>query len=1016
MTEIWQGVPDPLKQACVAAMVKIGEKVFGGAWETLGHKEPEQVLARVCRTWRGRSAADVGPLSRAFQSFFTSDAWQKAQRQILNGQYVEVDFDELGRELNDVCERGGWAPPEGGAAPDLAMVVEDLRDWLRDTPEFQVRWQQPLQDTIRAVSGPEAAEANHSLARRKYLKSVVQEHSYVRFMGTAETGGPTEIGIRQVYVVPRLEGREQPAEEAAWWRMRAPRQRKDTGTPERNELFPASRIVAAEAAPDRTVILGAPGSGKSTIGQWAALTLAADQFASGPNPTDGIGLLPVFYRFRDLARDMSEVSKTVKAPTLWDCLHRRASQLVGLTMPAGFFRRMDEKHGLFVFFDGLDEAVRQQDAVSLVSGFADGLAPHSRVVVTSRPFEYRHPLDPSVYRHYRLSEFDDEEIKTFIDRWRKAREADSTEAQRRADQLWQSVQEKSDIHDMARNALLLTMIVRVHFWMGELPDSRVELYAKCADTLLKHWTEAAGLEKGPLDRDEKTLFLAELAFSMQDEAGGRLREGENTLVITESKLRQKLREFLKREKPGTSADSVVERLQGRDAILVDNGEGQFGFIHRSFQEYFASWWMKEEFDSRKLKHYLDKTGWRETLILAVAQLDSRTRRRLLVELAGENYVPLAVECVKAGKKVDRWLDVLVRFLSKYYEEVEENLDISVAECAAASGDRLETVEILTALFERETREGRSLAAAVELAEALDGQVPALAKLLEDFWSESGEREPGTQRDMVEVQARPGRHGKFLIDKYLVTNERFERMIPARKAARENDEYSSTDDQPVIYVNWWEARLYCRWRGKGFRLPDETEWYSAAAWDRETDKERNYPWEGSFDSKKCNTSESGIGKTTPVKKFEEGHSAVGCYNMAGNVWEWLENDYDDREGNKVIRGGSWSNSRNLAARVFRYFSPPHDRGYNVGFRCARTFRGFAPRARTAGRAGFTEAARVRGDVQTAGPALRSHSGRRRRARSPAAGLEWAGGRNLSWPKVHRRVCGPSPGRTSALIPP
>lgn len=59
---------------------------------------------------------------------------------------------------------------------------------------------------------------------------------------------------------------------------------------------------------------------------------------------------------------------------------------------------------------------------------------------------------------------------------------------------------------------------------------------------------------------------------------------------------------------------------------------------------------------------------------------------------------------------------------------------------------------------------------------------------------------------------------------------------------------------MIYVNWFEAKLYCRWRGPGFRLPTEEEWYKAAAWDPKQNRYRKYPWGDEFDAEKCNTRE------------------------------------------------------------------------------------------------------------------------------------------------------------------
>ena len=95
------------------------------------------------------------------------------------------------------------------------------------------------------------------------------------------------------------------------------------------------------------------------------------------------------------------------------------------------------------------------------------------------------------------------------------------------------------------------------------------------------------------------------------------------------------------------------------------------------------------------------------------------------------------------------------------------------------------------------------------------------------------------------------------------------MAPGHRRLR--NEYSDSDRQPVILVNWFEARLYARWRG--CRLPSEQEWEKAAGWDADAGKKRVYPWGDGFEAAFCNTDESGIGNTT----------AVGSYSESRPIW-------------------------------------------------------------------------------------------------------------------------------------
>jgi sulfatase modifying factor 1 len=138
-----------------------------------------------------------------------------------------------------------------------------------------------------------------------------------------------------------------------------------------------------------------------------------------------------------------------------------------------------------------------------------------------------------------------------------------------------------------------------------------------------------------------------------------------------------------------------------------------------------------------------------------------------------------------------------------------------------------------------------------------------------------------------------------------------------------------DKHPVTYVTWHGAAAYAEWAEK--RLPTEQEWEKAA---RGTDG-RIYPWGNEFDAGRCNTSESRIGTTTPVDRYKTGESSHGCYDMAGNVWEWTDSWYDEGRLLKVIRGGSWAIGHAYARCAGRVRFNPGIRSNFSGFRCART---------------------------------------------------------------------------------
>ncbi len=200
---------------------------------------------------------------------------------------------------------------------------------------------------------------------------------------------------------------------------------------------------------------------------------------------------------------------------------------------------------------------------------------------------------------------------------------------------------------------------------------------------------------------------------------------------------------------------------------------------------------------------------------------------------------------------------------------------------------------------------------------------------------------------------------YFIDTFEVTNGLYQRCVEAgvchpplksrsqtRKNYYGNPEY---EDYPVIFVQYEEAMTFCEWRQA--RLPTEAEWEKAARGGLE---DMDYPWGNqspacvpgapngaNFD--RCIPQE-----TWPVGSFAP--NGYGLYDMAGNVWEWVADWYDNGYnpespttnptgpqvgGKRVLRGGGWTIIDwylRVSARLENF---PVDAKNNTGFRCAKS---------------------------------------------------------------------------------
>lgn len=186
---------------------------------------------------------------------------------------------------------------------------------------------------------------------------------------------------------------------------------------------------------------------------------------------------------------------------------------------------------------------------------------------------------------------------------------------------------------------------------------------------------------------------------------------------------------------------------------------------------------------------------------------------------------------------------------------------------------------------------------------------------------------------------------FYVDKYPVTNQQYEYFIedtghPSPETWK--DRNFRRPKLPVTGVSFDDALAYAKWAGK--RLLTEAEWEKAAR----GIGGRLYPWGDAPPAGRASFGGNFRGPTE-VGRFPDGASPYGVMDMAGNVWEWVGDEYDpsyylrsERENPKgpksgrgrSVRGGCWINNPTMlrcAERDFR--REPHSDLRYFGFRCA-----------------------------------------------------------------------------------
>ena len=206
---------------------------------------------------------------------------------------------------------------------------------------------------------------------------------------------------------------------------------------------------------------------------------------------------------------------------------------------------------------------------------------------------------------------------------------------------------------------------------------------------------------------------------------------------------------------------------------------------------------------------------------------------------------------------------------------------------------------------------------------------------------------------------------YWIDQTEVTTSMYEKCVKSGvcQAPRDKTSYTGAKyygtaafaNYPVINVSWDMAKSYCEWAGR--RLPTEAEWEKAA---RGTDG-RIYPWGNAFEDTAVNFCDrncpmdwaldlfnDGYAGVSPVASYPSGQSPYGIYDMAGNIFEWVNDWYSQSyyqhspDSNplgpstgteRARRGGAWFNVEYRVRTSYRDSYDPLDSFNDMGFRCA-----------------------------------------------------------------------------------
>ncbi len=484
----------------------------------------------------------------------------------------------------------------------------------------------------------------------------------------------------------------------------------------------------------KLVIVGDPGSGKSTFLKYIALTLAQSLLTGN----SGIALdklclseplpIPIFLSCWDLA-DFLKQRKQVQLSTLVEFV---ATRLAACEFPASTdgVERLLDSGNCCLLFDGLDEVPTDagREAVSRLLVNCVGRYGDNRFVITSRIRAYTGgAILKGEFTRCDIQPFDADDRAEFIKNWvallfripPDAVHAKGSQALQELNALTHGIEASDGIRPLAVNPLLLTVIAIVHWNRKRLPEQRVELYNECIDVLLGQRKEAEHIqlshtapaldeqreEQAHEDRAWVRKRFAEIALHILRQ------EGDRDEATKADMIRLLIPRFMDRgaaneEQAAARADLFLDRQELRSGLLVSRRAQSYGFVHLTFQEYLAAWQLSNmDFDNvaQITQPRLRSAKWFETLQLLGGQWARESDEKAdhyiawLLENRGTTITeqaPVVALCANVVKDIRGVAELKPQTRGTFKEAVEATLDAFRTGSGVPAKTQLEILEAL----------------------------------------------------------------------------------------------------------------------------------------------------------------------------------------------------------------------------------------------------------------------------------------------------------------------------------